>query len=618
MKHRNRFTLFAAALSCAALLQVGDAATAWDKKLKGDEKSLHALNRLGFGPRPGDLEAVKKIGLDKWIDQQLNPSAIPETAALTERIEPLDSVRMSMSDMTAKYPPQQLIRAFANAKGRSNSPANNMTEEQRQNLEQLAERYRTQREKKDSGASAPKPPRPDLRGILTPQQARTLLRGTPEEKAKLFASLTPDQRQKLIAAVPPGMRGMKDAPPELRREVMAKTAPQLLVTTDLIENKLYRAIYSERQLEEVLVDFWFNHFNVYLNKGPVRHLTTSYERDAIRPHVLGKFKDMVLATAQHPAMLYYLDNWQSVDPAALQNMQRRARRAGFKIPNRARGLNENYGRELLELHTLGVDGGYSQKDVIEVARCFTGWTIATVLNDPKFQFIDRVHDKGEKLVLGQKIAAGGGKEDALRVIDIVSSHPSTAKFISRKLAQRFVADEPPQALVDRMAATFLKTNGDLREVMRTMIASREFFSDGAYRAKMKSPFEMVVSAARAINADVDSALALSRAIDELGQPLYRKEEPTGYYNTAEEWVSTAGLLARMNFSLSLAQGKLNGVKIDETKLPAADPQAAARALLHTDPSASTRTTLEKGLEGKPPTPALLAGLVLGSPDFQRR
>jgi len=565
--------LFATA-AIGTLLHVGGAATQWDKKLKGDEKILHALNRLSFGPRPGSVESVKKMGLDRWIALQLEPSKTAENPELTERLAPLDSVRMTMGEMTAKYPPQQLIRAFANARNNALNGTSGMTEEQKANLDRLAERYRSRQQKGGAGKQAQRPPqRPNLQGVLTPEQARALLRGTPEERAKIFGELTPEQREKVLAAAPAGMRGLRNAPPEMKREFMARNAPQLLVTSDLIENKLYRAVYSERQLEEVLTDFWFNHFNVYLNKGPVRHLTTSYERDAIRPFVLGKFKDMLRATAEHPAMLFYLDNWQSVDPTAMERRMRRAKRAGLKLPNRARGLNENYGRELLELHTMGVDGGYTQKDVVETARCFTGWTIGGMLSDPRFQFAERLHDKGEKIVLGHKIADGGGKEDALRVIEILAAHPATAKHISRKLAQRFVADEPPRELVDRMAATFQRTGGDLREVMKTMIRSREFFSDGAYRAKMKSPFELVVSAVRASGAEVNSAIALSKIIDDLGQPLYRKEEPTGYSNTSEEWVNTGGLVARMNFAVSLARNNAPGVKVDQTKLPR--EQAAA-------------------------------------------
>jgi uncharacterized protein (DUF1800 family) len=303
----------------------------------------------------------------------------------------------------------------------------------------------------------------------------------------------------------------------------------------------------------VLADFWFNHFNVFLDKGADRFLVTAYERDAIRPHVLGKFRDLLEATAKSPAMLFYLDNWQSVGPNAPQG-----RGAGNR---QRRGLNENYGRELMELHTLGVDGGYTQKDVTEVARCFTGWTIQQPQRGGPFTFNARIHDNGEKTVLGVKIPAGGGIEDGEKVLDILAHHPSTAHFISKKLAIRFVADDPPASLVDRMAQTFLKTDGDLREVMRTMLASKEFWSRGAYRSKMKSPLEMVASAVRAVNGDVDFATALGNQVAQLGEPLYRKVEPTGYSNSGKEWLNSAGLVARMNFALQLADNKVPGVKV---------------------------------------------------------
>lgn len=332
--------------------------------------------------------------------------------------------------------------------------------------------------------------------------------------------------------------------------------PLRAVVTELTEAKIYRAVLSERQLEEVLVDFWFNHFNVFLEKGADRWLTTSYEREAIRPHVLGKFEEMLKATAQHPAMLFYLDNWQSVSEAF-----------GKRLP-KARGINENYARELMELHTLGVDGGYTQRDVQEVARCFTGWTIEQPLRGAKFRFAPRMHDKGEKVVLGQKIAAGGGMDDGLRVIAMLAKHPHTARFVSRKLAQRFVADEPPEALVEKMARTFLKSDGDLKEVMRTLIYSPEFSSEGAYRAKMKSPLEMVAGALRASEAKLSSALAVSQALVQMGQPLYRKQEPTGYSNNGEEWVNSAALQARMNFAVALSENKVRGVEIDRERFAA--------------------------------------------------
>ncbi len=390
--------------------------------------------------------------------------------------------------------------------------------------------------------------------------------------------------------------------------------PQQVVFYDLAEAKLYRAIYSNRQLSEELADFWFNHFNVFIDKGADRFLIPTYEREAIRPYVLGRFREMLEATASSPAMLFYLDNWQSVAPQMV-------RRPAGNRPQR--GLNENYARELMELHTLGVDGGYTQKDVTEVARCFTGWTIRNPQQGGGFFYNDRVHDKGEKVVLGITIPAGGGKEDGEKVLDILAEHPSTAKFISTELAHRFVADEPPPQLIERMAKTFTDTHGDIREVMRTMLESKEFFSAGAYHSKVKTPLEMIASAIRATDAQVDYAFPLAQQIGQLGEPLYRKLEPTGYSSANAEWVSSASLLGRMNFALNLTQNKVPGVKVDQSRF-LGDPQKAARKLMDSDATPETRAAIVKALsdqKGKNPsasTPALVAGLVIGSPDFQRR
>jgi uncharacterized protein (DUF1800 family) len=363
-------------------------------------------------------------------------------------------------------------------------------------------------------------------------------------------------------------------------------------------------------LAEVLDDFWFNHFNVYIDKGADKYLVTAYEREAIRPHVLGKFRDLLQATAQNPAMLWYLDNWQSVGPDSQAGKRARA------VAKRQRGLNENYARELLELHTLGVDGGYTQKDIIEVARCFTGWTIKEPYKGAGFEFNPRVHDTGEKQVLGITIAAGGGIDDGMKVLDILLHHPSTAHFISRKLAQRFVADNPPDSLVDKMAATFHKSSGDIEAVMKTMLASKEFWSQGAYRNKVKSPLEMIASAVRTTGADVTFASGLETKLAELGQPLYRKQEPTGYSNSSEDWVNSAALLGRMNFALALTQNKLPGIKVDPKRFEG-NPEEVAKSLLFADASAQTRDAMRKGLaENK--EPSVIAGLILGSPEFQRR
>jgi uncharacterized protein (DUF1800 family) len=332
---------------------------------------------------------------------------------------------------------------------------------------------------------------------------------------------------------------------------MAASNPRQAVTTELIENKLQRAVYSPRQLEEVLVDFWLNHFNVYRDKNTVGMLLTSYERDAIRPHVLGRFRDLLLATARHPAMLSYLDNFQS--RSAPENAPTPL---GALInpggPNQ--GLNENYGRELLELHTLGVNGGYTQADVINVARAFTGWTIFDPQRYGEFEFNPQMHDRAEKVILGQTFPRGGGEDEGVKIIDMLAAHPSTARFISRKLAQRFVADDPPQALVDRMAATFTKTGGDLRAVMETLLLSREFMSEGAWQAKVKTPFELVTSALRALDADVSDTTALAFRLSEMGMPLYARIDPKGYPNTADAWSGSAGLLARINFANALTAG----------------------------------------------------------------
>ncbi|MCM3879785.1 MAG: DUF1800 domain-containing protein [Vicinamibacterales bacterium] len=369
-------------------------------------------------------------------------------------------------------------------------------------------------------------------------------------------------------------------------------SPELMkarqVISELNEQKILRATYSERQLQEVLADFWFNHFNVFAAKGADRQLLTAYERDAIRPNVLGSFRTLLGATAHSPAMLFYLDNWMSTDPNGLHltkrdemQQQNRRRLIGVMRPDladkldqqqktRPTGLNENYGRELMELHTLGVDGGYTQQDVIEVARALTGWTIDRPRLGGEFKFDPRMHDPGEKRVLGHTIKAGGGESDGEQVLDILANHPSTAKFIATKLARRFVSDAPPQALVDRAAKRFLDTKGDLREVVRTIVESPEFFAPEAQRAKVKTPLEFVVSSLRATSAEVRNGTGVMRALQQLGMPLYQAQPPTGYADTADAWVNTGGLVNRMNFAVELAENRLPGVRIelDKTQISA--------------------------------------------------
>jgi uncharacterized protein (DUF1800 family) len=587
----------------------------FETKLGPDKQIMHALDRLTFGPRPGDIERVRAMGLKKWIDEQLYPERIPENPALEVKLAPLETLRLSTRELAQRYPPPQMIKAIAD--GRQPLPADPII---RAAVARQVERLKAKLDPNAApGESDDPPPARPLAQVLSPQQIDVFRSGTPEEKRQMLASLPEPTLDAAIISMPRAMRQrlMPIASTVLRRKlVMLNQAPLAAVAYDLMDAKLLRAVYSNRQFAEGLDDFWFNHFNVFFDKGADRFLIPEYERDAIRPHVLGKFRDLLEATAKSPAMLFYLDNFESVRADLDANA------AGKRVK---RGLNENYGRELMELHTLGVNGGYTQKDVIEVARCFTGWTIEQPGRGGAFRYNDRVHDKGQKVVLGHVIPAGGGENDGEKVLDILAHHPSTARFISRELAQRFVSDNPPEALVDRMAKTFLTKDGDIREVLKTMFGSREFWSEGAYRAKVKTPFEMVVSAVRAVDANVDDAFALANQINQLGEPLYRKQEPTGYSNLNSEWVNSAALLGRMNFALALVQNKIGGVKVDAGQFGdgSSDASALARKLLFRDVTPLTRASIEKALQNQPagstlPPSTLLAGLVLGSPDFQRR
>ena len=417
-----------------------------------------------------------------------------------------------------------------------------------------------------------------------------------------------------------------------RAEAMATYPPERRpnwILHELQAARAVRAVLAERQLEEVMVDFWFNHFNVFARKADVRWYVTSYERDAIRPHALGRFQDLVRATARHPAMLQYLDNWVST-------------RADLAMPfRRSTGLNENYARELLELHTLGVDGGYTQKDVTEVARAFTGWSIAQPQKLGRFVFRWFLHDPGEKVVLGEPIPAGGGESDGERVIDILVRHPATARFIATKIVRRFVADDPPAALVERVAATYRDTDGHIPAMLRTVFAAPEFWAPAARRAKVKKPLEFVASAVRAVGARVDGrgGAALALAVAEIGEPLYEMQPPTGHPDRAEAWLSSGAVLARMNFALALAHNRVPGVRVE---LPAlvggvdpARPDAVLdrllAVLLHEDATAATRAVLAAQVADRSVTrfdhhergPASrdmerLAALVIASPEFQRR
>jgi uncharacterized protein (DUF1800 family) len=571
-------------------------------QMTADQKALHALNRLTFGPRPGDLEAVSQKGLDQWIEQQLHPRNIPENPVLEAKLAPLDTLRMSSAELAQRYPTPQMVKAMVD--GKQPFPTDQETRYVVQKLVARVERKEAAGQTDNSDLNAKIVPG---NWQLDEQQKDILQNGKPPEQVALLESMPPAEQYDVLDSLPNNARQKlyAPAPPDLRRKIQIFNGSVQVVNQDLSEGKLLRAVYGDRQLEEVLTDFWYNHFNVFLDKGADRYLVTSYERDVIRPHVLGHFRDLLLATAQSPAMLFYLDNWQSKGPGS--------------GPKNKQGLNENYGRELMELHTLGVDGGYTQQDVTEVARCFTGWTIREPNRGGGFEFNDKIHDKGEKHVLGVTIPAGGGMGEGLKVLDILADHLSTAHFISKSLAIRFVSDNPSEALIGRMVKTWLKTDGDLLQVMRTMIYSPEFWDPANFRAKIKSPFEMVVSAVRAVNGDVDYAQALNGQLNQLGEPLYRKLEPTGYSNVGADWTNSASLLARMNFGMALAKGKIAGVKVDPAQFAVVvDASRIERNILLTDASPEARDAIQTGLTQQQDLGALAAGLTLGSPDFQRR
>jgi uncharacterized protein (DUF1800 family) len=546
-----KFTRSAVAILAAAALTASSSGSAVPTK-PDDKTILHVLNRIGYGARPGDVERVRQVGLAAYIDQQLHPERLAD-AGMTARLAGFQTLNKSSQQLADEY--------FVPA---------------------LQVRQQVKRNAGDEASMMPKPDAPaDGKPVRTPEQMEAARRS---------------------------------------REVLA----------ELTEQKILRAAYSERQLDEVMTDFWFNHFNVFAGKGATQQYLTEYERDVIRPHALGKFRDLLGATAHSPAMLFYLDNWQSADPDA-QNARAQARPgAGFfgrpgrnprigarlpmpaprpmpqdpNAPRQKRGLNENYGRELMELHTLGVDGGYTQEDVINVARAFTGWTIMAPRQGGAFRFEPRLHDAREKIVLGQKIKGGGGESDGEKVLDILASRPATATFISTKLARRFVSDTPPPALVQRAAARFRETDGDIREVVRTIVTSPEFFTAEAYRAKVKTPFEFVVSAVRATGTEVADATPLVQAVRQLGMPLYMCQPPTGYSDKAESWVNTGALLNRMNFAVQLVGGRMRGLQ------PGASPVGA---VLANDVSPATAGTIAKATD-----PKQVAALTLGSPEFQRR
>jgi len=565
--------------------------------LTDKQRILHVLNRLGFGARPGDVERVKAMGLDNYINQQLSPDKISDSVA-ENKVADLTTLNMSTAELYGKFPqPGQLLRQLQ-ARG------------------MLPENLADARENRVKGGANAKPAEaPKVEAMSGPE----------------MKSDAPKNNQTQPPANPLENEKYREVVQKYYRE-NGLQQPQRIIT-ELQASRILRAVYSERQLQEVMVDFWTNHFNVFANKGADRWLLTSYDRDTIRPFAMAKFSQLLEATAKSPAMLFYLDNFQSVSPDA---------GAGRLRPQQQRrGINENYARELMELHTLGVDGGYTQQDVQEVARCFTGWTIlqprggaaavsALIARAGEYEAIRRTagtfifnmraHDDGEKMVLGHKIPAGGGMKDGLMVLDILAHHPSTAQFIATKLVRHFVSDNPPPALVDRVAATYKKSDGDIREMLKTIFFSKEFNSLEAYRAKIKRPFELVVSAIRTLGAETNGGPGTHQWIARMGEPLYGFQTPNGYSDSAESWVNTGGLLERMNFGLALASNRVQGTKVNLSKTSGDQAKVMdeyLKTILAGDVSPATREALVKQISQSDPATKVI-GLILGTPEFQRQ
>lgn len=560
-----------------------------------DQKIAQVLSRLTFGARPGDFEKVKQIGIEAFINQQLDPDALDNTA-LIAKLKRLPTLNMATPVIIEQYtPPKPVVSPSPPAAKTAENPLGQTPN-------------------------------------LNTQEASRMAAPAMQNEMQM------DAKKDQAAAMPAlAQASPKPTPPPKN--------PQMVVT-ELQRAKLLRAVYSEQQLYEVMVDFWENHFSIFANKDDDRYLLTAFDREIVRPFALARFRDLLGATAHSPAMLFYLDNWRSSVPRPYPAK-------GDKPAGIDGGFNENYARELLELHTLGVDGGYTQKDVQEVARCFSGWTIQKPNEQGLFLYRPGLHDDGEKLVLGHKILPGGGIADGERVLDILATHPATARFIATKLARRFISDDPPAAVIDRAAAVFLKTDGSIRETLRAIVTSPEFFSTTAYRAKVRSPLEYVAAAMRALNAETDGDRPVLDAIGRMGQPLFGRITPEGYPDRADTWLSSGAMVARFNFASALATNRLKGTKVNVDALLAgvdqnnrnAISEKITRLTAYGDISDATRRALDKVLQtdspatgagptanvpvgydaktnGPPAQPVTyiseLITLLVGSPEFQKR
>ena len=680
-------------------------------QLQGDARILHALNRFTFGPRPGDLDKVRQIGLDKWFDEQLHPESIDESD-LNARLAQYPAMQFNTRQLIVAMPSNAIIRQVADGKIEiPQNPTLRAVYENQIYRYQLKKAAKAQQQPAVAAGQPHMSEQPNMSGAATqsasaaqpaaaqPQTsqadmsmssapAANATMQAPEQTADMGApaadpaliesilALAPEQRVDRLQAMPPeqfegfikSLRPVQRAAlvagmsPGLRETVEDLAAPEQTVVRELFADRLARDIYSNAQLQEVMTDFWLNHFNIYLRKNELMpYYLVGYARDTIRPHAMGKFEDLLEAVAHSPAMLIYLDNAQSVGPDSL--FAYRVERVNAQRPNAKRhapeGLNENYARELMELHTVGVNGGYTQTDVTQVARVLTGWTVDRPFMGGEFQFNENRHEPGTKKVMGTKIKENGEMEGR-ELLHLLATRPATAQLISRQLAIRFVSDDPPQALVDRMAKAYLASGGDIPTVLKTLFHSPEFWAASDNNAKVKTPLEYVVSAVRASNANVVNYEPLVNSLRQMGMPLYGCVPPVGYKWDEQDWVSTGALVDRMNFALSLAANRLPGITVEwapEMDMAALDDNAPAMQVVPNPQSEETRlaqmllpggasdathaaalkefeaqnaqgalaaTPVVARRANRAPADAyeredqLLAGLLLGSPEFQRR
>ncbi len=623
--HRSLLAVLLSANLCLGSFPVRLASAATQKpplapqRLDRNAQVDLVLSRFTFGPTSADKQALERMGVEAWFERQLDPEKIDDYA-MERRLDAYPALRMAQADRLARYPEPNTLKQIARTGVLPSDP------EERAIVGDQVEFYEMQQKNKaaakaaEAQTTAPIVRQPDGMGaqtLVTPAvttaqanaadvQFQNLEQSTeamPKPQVDTILALPPNERYGRLLSMPPAQlialrkaaRGplegkIADGMSPLQKEtLLALAGTNRMINMETQGSRLLRDIYSQRQMEAVMTDFWLNHFNVFSGKNQQEPSQLIEYEKTIRAHALGKFEDLLVATAQSPAMLMYLDNATSVGPDS-QAAMRQHRNAKNKADL---GLNENYARELMELHTLGVNGGYTQHDVTEVAKVFTGWTLDKPNDGGDYTFNYNRHEPGSKTVLGTTIHEDGERE-GLQVLHMLATSPATARFISTEIAQRFVSDTPPPAMVDRMAKAFLSSGGDIRQVLRAMVHSPEFFTATTVNAKLKTPLEYVTSAVRASGAEVTNPMPLVQSLQQLGMPLYGCQPPTGYKWDEETWLSSSALINRMNFALSLSTNRIGGVAVDWTPvlqgtgetlksvsmpLAGADPDAARKESL---------------------------------------